>query len=162
MMGKKNLHIFHYPQLQPENQANSAFLKKDIDQYSSCPSVAGLWLSCVTIVWHAAGDEGAIRRNSAETMEYHLQVQCDVPAARLMRVSPCIPACLFTHSARARCTDLTLFSHKGAASFGIAAHTCSCWVVGNFLILVLKFYNQPERGSLLKQTSGTFFTLQNG
>lgn len=82
--------------------------------------------------------------------------------SKLMRVSPCIPACLFTHSARARCTDLTLFSHKGAASFGIAAHTCSCWVVGNFLILVLKFYNQPERGSLLKQTSGTFFTLQNG
>lgn len=81
MMGKKNLHIFHYPQLQPENQADSAFLKKDIDQYSSCPSVTGLWLSCVTIVWHAAGDEGAIRRNSAEKMEYHLQVQCDVPVA---------------------------------------------------------------------------------
>lgn len=44
------------------------------------------------------------------------------------------------------------------------AHTRThpCWFVGNFLVLVLKFYNQPERGSLLKQTSGTFSTLQNG
>lgn len=51
----------------------------------------------------------------------------------------------------ARCTELHLFSHKGPPSFGTNTHahthTHSCWVVGNFLILVLKFYNQPERKS---------------
>lgn len=78
---KKSAYFFQNPQLQPENQASLAFLKKDIDQYSSCPSATGLWLSSVTIVWHAAGDEGAIRGNSAEKMEYHLQVQCDVQVA---------------------------------------------------------------------------------
>lgn len=36
------------------------------------------------------------------------------------------------------------------------------WFVGNFLVLVLKFYNQPEGGSVLKQTSGPFSAPQNG
>lgn len=41
-------------------------------------------------------------------------------------------------------------------------HTHTSWFVGNFLVLVLKFYNQPEGGSVLKQTSGTFSAPQNG
>lgn len=163
---RKMKNLCNYPQL----RLSLSSLKRNTDQYSACPSFTGLWLSGVPVVWHAAGDEGAIWRNPAEEMEYHLQVDSDVHVASWCE-SPSVylRACFHVQRGHnAHCTDLHLFSHRGAPCFGTTprtqthAHTCSCWVVGNFLILVLKFYNQPERGSLLKQTSGTFFTLQNG
>lgn len=63
------------------NQASFVSLKKVVDHYSQCPSFTGLWLSSVPVVWHAAGDEGAIWWNPAEEMEYHLQVESDVHVA---------------------------------------------------------------------------------
>lgn len=147
-------------------------------------SPAGLWFPGVTAVWHAAGDEGAVRRNPAQEMEHHLQV---VFTERRPTAAVCVAeaendwesaaVCMFRRSfcfsvaedmlVSACRADLPLSSHKvirGHLVCGTTTHTLTHqrWFVGNFPVLVLKFYDQPERGSVLKQTSGTFSTLQSG
>lgn len=154
---------------------------------SSSETSVGLRLPCVPIVWHAAGNEGAIWRNSAEEMEPHLQVRlskrCNIFAvwvtrcvrlvALLPRRSPASWDANDLPGAEERLTKCKLHWHspslvmrpKGHSELwdhDMHTHTHTSWFVGNFLVLVLKFYNQPEGGSVLKQTSGTFSAPQNG
>lgn len=53
--------------------------------------LVGLWLSSVPVVWHAAGDEGAVRRNSAQEVEHYLQVHINDKCKMLVFVLHNIP-----------------------------------------------------------------------
>lgn len=122
---------------------------------SGFSSPVGLRFPSVTALRHAAGDEGAVRRNPAQEMEHHLQVPRDEPAFAV-----CIAAergwesgaaCVFKRCLSlpvaenmlpsACSTDLRLSSHKVIRAHQVcetAAHTLAHqrWFVGNFLVLV--------------------------
>lgn len=65
--------------------------------------LVGLWLSSVPVVWHAPGDEGAVRRNSAQEVEHHLQVHINDKCKTLVLVlhnvprKQVLPACWHTN-----------------------------------------------------------------
>lgn len=144
--------------------------------------LVGLWLSSVPVVWHAAGDEGTVWRNSAQEVEHYFQVHINEKCKMFVFVlhyiprKQILPACWDSNgilvavraSYKLHVTltfPFLVIRPKGQFKLWdlyTYTYTHTSWFVGNFLVLVLKFYNQPERGSVLKQTSGTFSAPQNG
>lgn len=143
-------------------------------------SPAGLRFPSVAAVWHAAGDEGSVRGNPAQEMEHHLQVLIN---KRWLIFAVCVNeaqrdwesdmSVLFLLFISWRCVwvraaltfPFLVLRSLGRTKLVWPLHTHLHTSVGlweNVLVLVLKFYDQPERGSVLKQTSGTFSALQNG